>query len=142
MLVEIFFGLSEVMDSAMSDFKIGKDYRHKLIRRFLTGTVAIFAAYGLYLRHIKHDIEFIEKHSLSNIEKFYPIPYLFDGEEAYYIYGTDVILIVDEDGHNFLRISYNLNEDYMTKVSIEDLLEQLPDKIGELIIYNMDRLDK
>lgn len=137
-----FLVFSDVLDGGMKDIGLRKDFRHKAIRVFLTGVVQGYSLYGLYLRHIKGESKYQEGHPLGDITGFRPVPNLFGGEEAYYISGTDVVLVVEKGEHKFLRISYNLDEDYLSLVTLEHLLEEMPEDVAEVIIFNLHRLDK
>lgn len=131
----------DVLDHYMKSANIKKDFRHKAIRGILNGIVYSVSLYGLYLKHIKRDTKFREDHPLSDIPGFRPVPFLFDGE-AYTIIGTDAVLVVNDKGHNFLRVSYDLDEDFITLVTLEHLLEELPEDVAEVIIFNLDKLDR
>ncbi len=131
--------IAGAFDELMKESSISKKLRHKAIRVFLTGIVKSCAAYGLYLKHIKVDRKFIEEHPYSDIKGFTPMPMIFDDGVSYYLNGTDTIMVVEDGEKFFLRLSYNLDEEYITEMTLESLLPELPKDVGEIIIFNIDR---
>jgi hypothetical protein len=119
---------------------INTDTKHRIFRTTLTGVITVFSWYGAYLQYVKRDAKFLEAHPYSDIEYFMPIPSILDQESAYYIRGTHIMMVIDDGAKHFLKISYDADSDYLETVTLEQLLSELPEEVGEVIVFNIDRL--